>query len=54
MEVWLEETLNLEGYTPNFKEWAELYKLEETLNLEGYTPHQVTGSDDKSWKSPLI
>ena len=38
MEVWLEETLNLEGYTPLVQLALPTLKLEETLNLEGYTP----------------
>ena len=39
MEVWLEETLNLEGYTPQIKATGAMKLLEETLNLEGYTPY---------------
>jgi hypothetical protein len=39
MEIWLEETLNLKGYTPKFDSSFSLIWLEETLNLEGYTPN---------------
>ena len=35
---WLEETLNLEGYTPSYRFGYFRKLLEETLKLEGYTP----------------
>jgi hypothetical protein len=36
MEVWLEETLNLEGYTPGRHCLVLQQKLEETLNLNNF------------------
>ena len=36
MEVWLEETLNLEGYTPQIKATGAMKLLEETLNLNNF------------------
>jgi len=38
LRYWLEETLNLEGFTPNSDSERVILWLEETLNLEGFTP----------------
>ena len=49
MEIWLEETLNLKGYTPWKARHLWLCWLEETLNLEEYTPQYR----DKKWTDRL-
>ena len=38
LSQWLEETLNLKGYTPGLLTLLKKIMLEETLNLEGYRP----------------
>jgi len=38
LRYWLEETLNLEGFTPELLDYDLSSVLEETLNLEGFTP----------------
>ena len=34
LSYWLEETLKLEGYTPDFKRSKNSFKLEETLKIK--------------------
>ena len=38
LKVWLEETYNLRGVTPDDAGYSNLIKLEETYNLRGVTP----------------
>jgi len=50
LSYWLEETLNLRGYTPQLKTFFTSLKLEETFNLRGYTPGGIITSTLERWK----
>ena len=42
MDIWLEETLNLEEFIPRGRFTSFFLSLEETLNLEEFTPWSST------------